>query len=290
MESPDEVLAVTRVDAGLAADGRIHLREQRRRDLHETHAPAHDGRREAGKVADDASAQGDDEIAALDAGRQHGVADMRQALVAFRRLARRHHDHGAADAALREARDQPVGIERGDRLVRHDDAAAGAQGRDQRAGLGEEPRRSGCRRRARRAEPGHGSRHRAPRRGESLVIAAHPPRRAGRGGRSSVFDDALVRRVPRFDGDVGQGIDWMPGRHQATHAVFRVGVLEERPVRALAHPAHEHLEPALSQIETPASAIQARVSACMKAPPPVASTIGPSCRRRPMTRRSPSRK
>ena len=137
MEGPDEVLAVTRVDAGLAADGRIHLREQRRRDLHEAHAPAHDGRREAGKVADDAPAQGDDEIAALDAGRQHGVADMRQALVAFRRLARRHHDHGAADAALREARDQPVGIERGDRLVRHDDAAAGAQGRDQRAGLGE---------------------------------------------------------------------------------------------------------------------------------------------------------
>ena len=59
VEGADEVLAGRMVDAGLAADAGVDLRQQRGRHLHERHA-AHEGRGgEAGQVADDAAAEGD---------------------------------------------------------------------------------------------------------------------------------------------------------------------------------------------------------------------------------------
>ena len=68
MEGADEVLALRRVDAGLAADRGIDLRQQRGRDLHEVHAAASDRGGKAGEVADDAAAKREDDIAALELG------------------------------------------------------------------------------------------------------------------------------------------------------------------------------------------------------------------------------
>ncbi len=74
MEGADKVLAVPGVDAGLAADGGVHLGEQRRRDLHQADAALQDAGGESGKVADDAAAERDDDIAAIEPQVQQRVA------------------------------------------------------------------------------------------------------------------------------------------------------------------------------------------------------------------------
>ena len=67
MERADQVLAAHVIDAGLAADRRIDLRQQRRRHLHEPD-PAHEDRRgKPGHVAHDTSAQRDHEALAVGA-------------------------------------------------------------------------------------------------------------------------------------------------------------------------------------------------------------------------------
>ena len=67
MERADEILAVARIDRGLAADRGIDLRQQRRRHLHDVEAAPQDRGREARKIADHAAAERDDEVVALDA-------------------------------------------------------------------------------------------------------------------------------------------------------------------------------------------------------------------------------
>ena len=62
VERADHVLAQRMIDAGLAADGRVDLREQRRRNLHERHAALVDRRGESRDVADDAAAQRDQPV------------------------------------------------------------------------------------------------------------------------------------------------------------------------------------------------------------------------------------
>ena len=68
VERSDHVLAERVIDAGLAADRRIHLREQRRRHLHERHPALVDRRGEAGDVADHAAAERHERRRALRAG------------------------------------------------------------------------------------------------------------------------------------------------------------------------------------------------------------------------------
>ncbi len=75
MKRAEQVLALRRIDAGLAADRRIHLRQQRGRHLHEIHAAAQDRRREAGEIADHAAAERNDEIVALDLRRDQRLAN-----------------------------------------------------------------------------------------------------------------------------------------------------------------------------------------------------------------------
>ena len=58
MEGADQVLALRQVHRGLAADGAVDHRQQRGRQLHETHAAHPAGGGEAGQVADHAAAQG----------------------------------------------------------------------------------------------------------------------------------------------------------------------------------------------------------------------------------------
>ena len=61
MKCADQVLAERMIDARLAADRAIYLSQQRRRHLNERYAAQVGGRDESCKVADDSSAERDDE-------------------------------------------------------------------------------------------------------------------------------------------------------------------------------------------------------------------------------------
>ncbi len=103
MEGADEILAVRGIDGGLAADRRIDLRQQCRRHLHVIDAATHDRRGEAGEIADDAAAERDNKIAALDAFGDQRLADPFEAVKALRTLADRN-DHAARRDAGRGQR------------------------------------------------------------------------------------------------------------------------------------------------------------------------------------------
>ncbi len=92
MKRADQILALRGVDAGLAADRGVHLRQQRRRHLHEVEAAPHAGGGKAGKIADHAAAERDDQIAALDLRGDQGLADLLERRVVLRALALRHDD------------------------------------------------------------------------------------------------------------------------------------------------------------------------------------------------------
>ena len=134
VERADQIFSMRRVDAGLAADGGIHLRQQRGRHLHEIDAAAQDRGRKAREVADHAAAERDDEIVALDLRRDQLLADIFQALIAFRNLALVDDDPRRGDAGVEQRRlglAQPVCR---NKLVGDDGRArAGPQRRDARA-------------------------------------------------------------------------------------------------------------------------------------------------------------
>ena len=70
IERADEVFALGQINAGLAANRGIHLREQRGRDLAQRHT-AQEGRRgKAGDVADNTAAERDDQVFARHVCRQ----------------------------------------------------------------------------------------------------------------------------------------------------------------------------------------------------------------------------
>jgi hypothetical protein len=139
VEGADQVLAVRRVDAGLAADRGIDLRQQGGGDLHEAHAAAHGRRREARQVPDDAAAERHHEVAALDAGGQDAVADPRPDVEGFRRLAGRDGDHRGGEAVRLEGPRQRLPVEGADMAVGDDRGGAGAERRDPGSRLGEQP-------------------------------------------------------------------------------------------------------------------------------------------------------
>ena len=68
IERADKIFAFRKIDSGLAADGGIDLRDERGGNLHERNATQAGGSDEAGDVTDDASADGDYERVAIDAG------------------------------------------------------------------------------------------------------------------------------------------------------------------------------------------------------------------------------
>ena len=75
MKGADQVLAVPRIDRGLAADRGIDLRQQRGRYLHVVETAADDRGGEAGEIADHAAAERHHEVAALDARGDQRLAD-----------------------------------------------------------------------------------------------------------------------------------------------------------------------------------------------------------------------
>ena len=90
VEGADQILAVGGIDRGLAADRGIDLRQQRGRNLHVIEAAPHYRRGEAGKIADDATAERNHQIAALHPRRDDRLADLLEHSIAFRGLAGRH--------------------------------------------------------------------------------------------------------------------------------------------------------------------------------------------------------
>src|SRR3990167_2243142 len=103
MESACKVLPVLRVDAGLAADGTVHLGEQGRRNLGEVDAATQDRRRKASQVADHATAQRDHEVAAFDLLAEQPFGQLLKLGKGFRALARGQANGGVADARRVEA-------------------------------------------------------------------------------------------------------------------------------------------------------------------------------------------
>lgn len=99
MEDADEVLAVGGVDAGLAADRGIDLRQKRGGHLDEIHAAPDDAGGEAREVSDHAAAERDHRVAALQPRREHAVDDLLQGVEALGLLAGRKHDRRRFDAA-----------------------------------------------------------------------------------------------------------------------------------------------------------------------------------------------
>ena len=65
MKRADMVLAMRRIDPGLAANGTVDLRQKRGRNLHEPNAASQNCRSKPGQIADDATAKGHDHIATL---------------------------------------------------------------------------------------------------------------------------------------------------------------------------------------------------------------------------------
>ena len=104
MESADKILAVAGIDGGLAADRGIHLRQQCGRHLDIIKSAPHHRRGESGEIADDAAAERDDEIAALDARGDDGLANLFEDRKAFRPFAGRHDDAIALHAGLCKGR------------------------------------------------------------------------------------------------------------------------------------------------------------------------------------------
>ena len=128
------------VDARLAADGGIDLRQQRGRHLHEIHAAPHDAGGEAGQIADDAAAERDHHVAAFEPRRQHPVDHVLQRRKALGLFAGRQHDRGHADTGVLQAFGEPRQMPGRHVLVGHDRGARAGQALgDRRAGLSQQP-------------------------------------------------------------------------------------------------------------------------------------------------------
>ncbi len=69
----DKVLAKLRVDAGLAANGRIHLCKQRGWHLNEIHAATYDTGNKAGQITHNTAAKSHNRIATFKTSSQHSI-------------------------------------------------------------------------------------------------------------------------------------------------------------------------------------------------------------------------
>jgi hypothetical protein len=134
IEKPDQVLALGRIDRGLAADGGINLAQEGGGNLRKGDAALQDAGRESGKVAHDAAPQRDDQSFAVHFQVQQFAAEFlepRETLAAF---ARRHDDRLGIDASLLQHRQQRLQVKLRDMTVGHDRHDALCKGLQQFAG------------------------------------------------------------------------------------------------------------------------------------------------------------
>ena len=120
VESADQVLAVTGIDAGLAADRAVDLGQQGRRNLHEIDAAQRDRGGESGDVADHAAAQGHQCRAAFDAGIEDAVHQAFEMVEILGLLAWGKDDGAMGDAGLLERDGKRVEMKRAHGFVGHD--------------------------------------------------------------------------------------------------------------------------------------------------------------------------
>ena len=239
VEGADQVLAVRRVDAGLAADRRVDLRQQRRRHLHEIDAAAHAGRGKAGEIADDAAAERDDQIAALDARVDDRLADAVEAGVALGALARGDADGGEVDAGGCKRGLGGLQVMLGDGLVGDDRRTrARPQRLDARPEQSEQPAAD---------DDVVGARAERDLDGDRLAGAGLRGHLRGHGAASvnaelvrqrgdDLVDDGVVRLVARLHDDVGLRVDRLAQRQQV------LDLLHQRPVVAPLGPPQQHVE------------------------------------------------
>jgi hypothetical protein len=140
VESADQILALPRVDAGLAADRGIHLGQQRGRHLHDADAAPQNAGGKARQIADHPAAERHDAIAALDAKLEQALAERRQYGEALARLAGAHHGLAEKQAVSVETRFHRGEIERRHVAVAdHHAARARKRGGDPPPGRGNQP-------------------------------------------------------------------------------------------------------------------------------------------------------
>ena len=229
VEGAGQVLAGRKVDAGLAADGAVHLGEQRGRHLHEGQpAQRHRGRK-AGKVANHPAAEGHHRAGPIHPGGQRPFEHRLQHPHRFGRLAWRDRDLGQdGDAGRAKALAQGGQVDGGHIRIGDDDAAPGGQHRgNQRTGAGEQvgahqdviPPLSECDRQAAFGHPF----------GERIGHAA--------GGLFRAFIGAI-------HDDVGLGVKRVAGGAEAFEHLGRIGVEEHRPVLTPGDAAQQHRQAA----------------------------------------------
>ena len=124
VEGADQVLAQRVVDAHLAADGAVDLREQRGRHVRQRDAAQEARRREARHVANHAAAKGDDRRRAIGVRPQERVVDPRDGRQLLEALAVGHEDRLDAAERARELRAMEPPHER----ARDDEAPSGCVG------------------------------------------------------------------------------------------------------------------------------------------------------------------
>ena len=100
------------IDAGLATDRRVDLREQRRRHLDEVDAALVRGGGEPGDVADDAAAEGDDRSRSVEPGREHRVVERLEHRGVLELLAIVYDDRHDGAAGGPQRREQRVSVQR----------------------------------------------------------------------------------------------------------------------------------------------------------------------------------
>jgi hypothetical protein len=131
VEGADEVLALGQVDAGLAADRRVDLGQERRRHLEAGDPAVVGGGREPGGVTDHAAAEGRHGIAPQEAPGSEAPAERLHRRQALRRFAVVHEEDVGGGAGGVEGGQQGFGVPVGDgRLA--DDGDAGPAGERRR--------------------------------------------------------------------------------------------------------------------------------------------------------------
>ena len=120
VERPDHVLAGGTIDAGLSADRRIDLRQQRRRHLDERDSPLVRGRRETRDVADDAAAQRDDRRLAVESRLEQSIENRRPRIDGLVLLSVRNGDDRRVRARFFERIAHPAKKQWGNCLVGDD--------------------------------------------------------------------------------------------------------------------------------------------------------------------------
>ena len=115
LEGADEVFTPAPVDAALATQPRVCLREERRRHQAAAHAAHPNRRRKSRHIADESAADGDDRALTIDAHVEKPTGDGFDALPALGFFALADFDDGKI------AR-KSIAVQRTDRRVCHDDA------------------------------------------------------------------------------------------------------------------------------------------------------------------------